>query len=138
MLPSSLCNRRRPCGIEYGSHIIKKIRQLVSLSGKIHPHHVAIQVPASLSQIVGAHLYPVLAGIHSAEIAEAQIPELIEFFIFMGIGMPVGHIRSEGIKYDITGTSEKFLIDVLIPPVGVPLHILKAPASHVPVSPAVG
>ena len=44
-------------------------------------HAVAVQVPASLAEIVRSKLYPVLAGVYIAEVAEAQLMKIRVFFI---------------------------------------------------------
>ena len=55
-------------------------------------HAVAVQVPASLAEIVRSKLYSVLAGVYIAEVAEAQLMEICVFFIFHCVRMPVANI----------------------------------------------
>ena len=55
-------------------------------------HAVAVQVPASLAEIVRSKLYPVLAGVYIAEVAEAQLMEICELYNYHFERMPVANI----------------------------------------------
>ena len=59
-------------------------------------HTETVQIPPSLSHIIVADLYPVLAGIHIAEIAETFRVQVLVAFAAGIIGLPDSDIAAEG------------------------------------------
>ena len=78
------CHRNRPLAVEHFRHI-EEIAQMIFRRIRLREvivHPVAIDIPASLTQIIRSELYPVPAGVHVAEVAETELVEILVFLMF--------------------------------------------------------
>jgi len=101
-----------------------------------HSTSGAIDIPASLTQIIRSELHPVPAGVHVAEVAETELVEILVFLIFRCVRVPVADIGAERIEQDIGLSDQGFHAGR--PFIGIGLHIFKGALSEVDMSPAVG
>ena len=71
------------------------------LGSYILPHTVAVQIASSLAQEGVPKLYPVLVGVHVAEIPESGLIQIGKPLILCSVGVPVSHISAKWVKNNV-------------------------------------
>ena len=102
----------------------------------ILPHAVAVQIASSLAQEGVPKLYPVLVGVHVAEIPESGLIQIGKPLILCCIGMPVSHIGAKRIKNNIRGANKT--VYFCFPFISVCFEAIPFDSAQIQMSPAVG